>query len=55
MRFLSYKLPAKAKGSKAIIALAGFIKRSQFDLNQRLFMFFLAFNSTNVKYYRKIS
>ena len=39
MRFLSYKPPAEAKGKyKTIITLAGFIKRSQLDQNQRNFM-----------------
>jgi len=35
MRFLPKKLPTKAMGSELckMIALAGFIKRSQFDLN----------------------
>ena len=40
MRFLSYKLPAKTEGTKAAIVLAGFIKRSQFDLNQRNWYYF---------------
>jgi len=39
MKSLSYKPPAETKGKyKTIIALAGFIKRSQFDQNQRNFM-----------------
>jgi len=42
-------------GSNAIIILAGFIKRSQFDLNQRQLMLFLVYNSKNVKFYGKIS
>ena len=55
MRLFSSKLPAKTKRSKIITALAGFVMRSQFDLNQRKLMRFVGYNSNNVKFYRKIS
>ncbi len=37
------------------IALAGFLPRLQFDLNQRLVSGFLGYNSNKVKFCRKIS